>query len=56
MMQSSAAVARAGWRAMRRGTRVVVPGLLNRALVQSVRLGPRRLVTAIAHRLNARAS
>ncbi len=56
VMQSSAAVARAGWRAMRRGTRVVIPGLLNRALVQSVRLGPRRLVTAIAHRLNARAS
>ncbi len=53
-MQSAATVARVGWRAMKRGKRVVVPGLLNKLLVQSVRFGPRRLVTAIAHRLNAR--
>ncbi len=56
VMQSCATVARAGWRGMRRGRRVVVPGLLNKLLVQSVRLGSRRLVTAVAGRLNARSA
>ena len=53
-MQSCATVARAGWRGMRRGKRVVIPGWINKALVQSVRFGPRRLVAAVALRLNAR--
>jgi short-subunit dehydrogenase len=51
-MHDSAAVARAGWRAMQRRRRVVVPGVMNRVMVQAGRVAPRRLVTAIAHRLN----
>ena len=48
---SAGAVARAGWSGMRRGKRIVVPGLANRTLVQAERLTPRRLVTAIARKL-----
>jgi short-subunit dehydrogenase len=44
-------VARAGWDGMHRGKRIVIPGLTNRILVQSERIAPRRLVTAIARRL-----
>ena len=44
-------VARAGWEGMKRGRRVVVPGLANRVLVQAERITPRRLVTAIARKL-----
>jgi short-subunit dehydrogenase len=36
-----------GYRAMMRGTRVYVPGLVNKLLVQSVRLGPRNLNAAV---------
>ncbi len=39
--------------AMMRGRRVVVPGLLNKALAQSVRVSPRRAVTAIVKALSA---
>jgi short-subunit dehydrogenase len=45
-------VARAGYEAMKRGTRVVVPGLKNKLLAQSIRISPRRLVTAIVRRMN----
>jgi uncharacterized protein len=55
-MQSAATVASAGWRGMKRGKRIVVPGPLNNLLVQAVRFAPRRLVTGIAGRLNARAT
>lgn len=41
------AVARAGYAGMRRGTRVVVPGVTNRLAVASVRLVPRRLLTRL---------
>jgi uncharacterized protein len=44
-------VAKAGYSAMMRGRRVVIPGLANKALVQAVRVSPRRLVLAIARRL-----
>ena len=44
-------VARAGWEAARRGKRVVVPGVANKVLRQTVRFSPRRLVTAAAGRL-----
>ncbi|MCE5233026.1 MAG: SDR family oxidoreductase [Mizugakiibacter sp.] len=49
----AATVAAQGYRAMRRGRRVYVPGLANRLLAQSVRVTPRRLITAIVRRLNA---
>jgi len=55
-MHDAAWVARAGWRGAMRGTRVVVPGLLNKLSVHAPRFGPRRLVAAITHRLNARSS
>src|SRR5258706_2394459 len=48
----SSDVARAGYEAMKRGARVVVPGVKNKLLAQSVRISPRRLVTAIVRRLN----
>ena len=41
-------VARAGYRGMMRGRRVIVPGLGNKLLVQSVRFSPRRVVTTVA--------
>jgi short-subunit dehydrogenase len=47
------AVARTGYRGMKRGKRVVVPGVFNKALIFSMRLSPRRMTTAIAKSLNA---
>jgi|SRR5580765_3179798 uncharacterized protein len=41
-------VARAGYQGMLRGKTMVVPGLLNKVLAQSVRFSPRKLVTAIS--------
>ena len=48
---TSAEVARAGYRAMNRGKRVVVTGAMNKMLAQSVRISPRALVTKITKRL-----
>jgi uncharacterized protein len=48
---SSAAVARTGYEAMKRGRRVVVHGFANKLLVQSVRISPRRIVTFIVRKL-----
>ena len=45
------AVARAGYRGLMRGRRVVVPGLANKLLVQAERVTPRRLVVAITRRI-----
>jgi short-subunit dehydrogenase len=47
-----ASVARGAYRAMQRGRSVVVHGLMNRLLVQSLRFAPRALVRAIAALLN----
>lgn len=44
-------VARAGWEGAKRGKRVVVPGLVNRVLVQGTRLVPRRLATKLARKI-----
>ncbi|HEY7112756.1 MAG TPA: SDR family oxidoreductase [Thermoanaerobaculia bacterium] len=41
-------VAEAGYRGMKRGRRVVIPGIGNRILAEAVRFAPRRLVTAIS--------
>src|SRR5262249_21368934 len=51
LVSSAADVARAGWDGMKRGTRLVVPGLVNKILVQAERATPRRLVTAATRRL-----
>jgi len=49
---TSVSVARAGYAGMMRGRVVVIPGLLNWLMVQSVRLSPRFLVRKIAGFLN----
>jgi uncharacterized protein len=46
-------VARAGYAAMMRGTRVEVPGVLNKLSVMLPRLAPRRLVTRLVKRIQA---
>ena len=47
-------VVRAGYRGMLKGAPVVIPGALNRILVFLLRLAPRRAVTAVVRRLQAR--
>jgi short-subunit dehydrogenase len=44
-------VARAGYRGMQRGKAIVIPGWTNKLMAQSVRFSPRRLVTAVARRI-----
>jgi short-subunit dehydrogenase len=51
LVMDAPTVARVGYDGMMRGARVVIPGVANRALVQGLRVTPRRLVTAIARRL-----
>jgi short-subunit dehydrogenase len=51
LLTKTSDVARAGWNGMKRGKRIVIPGFTNRILVQSERLAPRRLVTAISRKL-----
>ncbi|MGZ7079955.1 MAG: SDR family NAD(P)-dependent oxidoreductase [Thermoanaerobaculia bacterium] len=48
---SSEAVARAGYEAMKRGKGLTIVGMRNRLLVQSNRVTPRRVVTAIVRKL-----
>jgi len=48
---SSMEVAERGYEAMKQGRRVAVSGMMNRMLVQSIRVTPRRMVTAIVRRL-----
>jgi len=47
-------VARVGYEGMMKGKTVVIPGLLNKLLVFSIRLGPRRYVTRIARLMQER--
>lgn len=47
----SAAVARFGYEAMKRGKRVAIPGVRNKLLTQSLRVTPRRMVTTIVRKL-----
>ena len=46
------AVARIGYRAFQRGKRLAIPGLINKLGVQSLRIGPRKLATRIAGKIN----
>jgi short-subunit dehydrogenase len=48
---SSAEVARAGYEGMNRGRRIVIPGIKNKLLTQSIRVSPRRMVTTIVRKL-----
>ncbi len=51
LVMDAAKVARAGWSGARRGKRVVIPGLGNKLIKETVRFSPRRLVTAAAGRV-----
>jgi uncharacterized protein len=50
----SASVARVGYAAMLRGKRVVIPGLRNKLMAQSVRFSPRALVPKMVKWMQAR--
>ena len=50
----AAAVARAGYEGFRAGKRIVIPGLLNKVGVQSIRVSPRALATRIVKRMQER--
>lgn len=47
---SPARVARAGYRGLMAGRRVVIPGAKNKLLVQSLRVSPRRVVTTVVRK------
>lgn len=47
----AASVARAGYRGMLEGKRMVIPGLFNKLMVQSARLAPRAVLAKVARRL-----
>ena len=40
---------------IRRGKRIVIPGLRNKVMMQSLRVSPRSVVTAVVRRLQERA-
>ena len=56
IMMSSAEVARIGWDGLLRGQRVVVPGIQNKLLIQSLRMVPRAIAARISALLNASAA
>jgi uncharacterized protein len=56
LVQDAAIVARIGWKAAKKGKRVVIPGFGNKILKETVRFSPRRLVTAVASRIQKRRS
>ena len=51
-IMSAAKVAEIGFSGLLKGKIIVIPGLINKLLAFSVRLAPRRVVTAIAYSLN----
>jgi uncharacterized protein len=53
-LPGAAEVARYGYHAMMKGKRVAIPGLFNRLLAESVRIGPRNAVTAVVRRMQER--
>jgi short-subunit dehydrogenase len=48
---SSRSVAKYGVRAMHRGKRVAIPGVMNKVMMQSLRVSPRRMVIALVRKL-----
>lgn len=55
-IMSAQAVAKIGYQATLRGKRVVIPGVLNKLMAQSVRFTPRNMVTAMVRSIQERAS
>jgi short-subunit dehydrogenase len=53
-MMSAAEAARIGYQGMQRGRVLVVPGFLNRLVVQSLRISPRAIVRRVSKRLQER--
>jgi len=51
-VMDAAAVAEAGYRGLMKGKTVIVPGLRNKLMALAARLGPRRLVVAVARWFN----
>ena len=56
LVSDAAAVARVGYDGAMRGKRVVVPGFANRFLSYGARIGPRRLATRVARKLQEKRS
>jgi short-subunit dehydrogenase len=56
LVMDADAVARAGYDGMRRGKTLVIPGLGNKLLAQSIRFTPRAVVTRIVRGLQAKSS
>jgi len=52
-VMDSARVARIGYSALMKGKTTVIPGIRNKLLAQSVRIGPRKMVTSIVRNLQA---
>lgn len=52
-LPTAEAVGAAGYRAMMAGKRVFIPGLVNKALANSVRVSPRNVVTGIVKAMSA---
>jgi uncharacterized protein len=50
----AAAVARAGYEGFRAGKRIIIPGLINKVGVQSIRISPRSLATRLVKRMQER--
>jgi uncharacterized protein len=56
LVTDARSVARAGYDGLKKGKRIVIPGLGNRLLVQTERFTPRWLVTAIARKIQEKRS
>jgi short-subunit dehydrogenase len=56
LVPDAAFVARVGYRGAMKGKRVVVPGFANRVLAYGARIGPRRLATRVARKLQEKRS
>jgi hypothetical protein len=56
LVADAAAVARAGYEGAMKGKRVIVPGFANRVLGYAARVGPRRLATRIARKMQEKRS
>ena len=51
-VMDAAAVAEAGYRGLKKGKVVIIPGLRNKLIALAVRLGPRKVVVAVTRRMN----
>lgn len=50
-LMDATSVARIGYRGMKRGKRIVIPGFLNKVAAQAYRVAPRGLLTAMVRRI-----